>query len=172
MALELTKHVNGRMWPPGVSGNPNGRPVGSRTIFSQGFLKDLAEVWSQEGRETMVKTARTNLPFSSQRAPSGHCAKRRFGTPEGHGIEQRPAKKAAGKVIKEAIHFSTEALEWLPLLWKSRRGRFGSYGHFACGFGHGDVLREDDAVGQPYPKSAVARGDVKKTTHRLLRTLG
>src|SRR5262249_2198551 len=60
MALEPTKHVNGRMWPPGVSGNPNGRPVGSRTAFSQGFLKDLAEVWSEEGREAMVKTAKTN----------------------------------------------------------------------------------------------------------------
>ena len=60
MALEPTKHVNGRMWPPGVSGNPNGRPVGSRTVFSQGFLKDLASVWAEEGRETMVKTARDN----------------------------------------------------------------------------------------------------------------
>src|SRR5262249_7872002 len=60
MALEPTKHVNGRMWPPGVSGNPNGRPVGSRTVFSQAFLKDLAEVWSDEGREAMVKTAKTN----------------------------------------------------------------------------------------------------------------
>src|SRR5262249_27708375 len=60
MPLELTKHVNGRMWPPGVSGNPNGRPVGSRTVFSQGFLKDLAEVWSDEGRAAMVKTAKTN----------------------------------------------------------------------------------------------------------------
>ena len=47
-------------WVAGQSGNLNGRPVGSRTVFSQGFLKDLAEVWSEEGRETMVKTARTN----------------------------------------------------------------------------------------------------------------
>jgi hypothetical protein len=57
---EPTKHVNGRMWQPAQSGNPNGRPVGSRSAFSAGFLKDLAEVWSQEGRETMVKTAKTN----------------------------------------------------------------------------------------------------------------
>jgi hypothetical protein len=55
-----TKHVNGRMWQPGQSGNPNGRPVGSRTVFSQAFLKDLAEVWSDEGREAMLKTAKTN----------------------------------------------------------------------------------------------------------------
>ena len=38
MALEPTKHVDGRMWP-------RGRPLGSRTVFSQAFLKDLAEVW-------------------------------------------------------------------------------------------------------------------------------
>src|SRR5215469_5311155 len=60
MTLEPIKHVNGRMWPPGVSGNPNGRPVGSRAVFSAGFLKDLAEVWSEEGREAIVKTAKTN----------------------------------------------------------------------------------------------------------------
>jgi hypothetical protein len=60
MALDPTKHVNGRMWQPGQSGNPNGRPVGSRQAFSAGFLKDLAEVWSEEGREAMVKTAKTN----------------------------------------------------------------------------------------------------------------
>jgi hypothetical protein len=47
-------------WKPGQSGNLNGRPVGSRTAFSQAFLKDLAEVWSDEGREAMLKTAKTN----------------------------------------------------------------------------------------------------------------
>src|SRR6516225_2253743 len=57
MALEPTKPVNGRMWPPGVSGNPNGRPVGSRTVFSQSFLKDLASVWAEHARAAMEKTA-------------------------------------------------------------------------------------------------------------------
>ena len=72
MALEPTKHVNGRMWPPGVSGNPNGRPVGSRTAFSHGFLKDLAEVWQEHGRDTMLHTAKTQ-PATFFEAPN-ECA--------------------------------------------------------------------------------------------------
>ena len=50
-------HRNLKPWPPGVSGNPNGRPVGSRTVFSQSFLKDLASVWAERGRAAMEKTA-------------------------------------------------------------------------------------------------------------------
>ena len=72
MPLEPTKHVNGRMWPPGVSGNPNGRPVGSRTAFSHGFLKDLAEVWQEHGRDTMLHTAKTQ-PATFFEAPN-ECA--------------------------------------------------------------------------------------------------
>jgi hypothetical protein len=37
MRPEPTKHVNGRMWQPGQSGHPNGRPVGSHTVLSQAF---------------------------------------------------------------------------------------------------------------------------------------
>jgi Family of unknown function (DUF5681) len=48
------------MWQTGQSGNPNGRPVGSRTAFSAGFLKDLAEVWASHGKQTMISTAQTN----------------------------------------------------------------------------------------------------------------
>src|SRR4029079_15233973 len=44
---------------PGLSGNPNGRPVGSRQVFSAGFLKDLAEVWRAHGKDTMLHTAKT-----------------------------------------------------------------------------------------------------------------
>src|SRR6476469_4524449 len=31
--------------------------LGSRTVFSQGFLKDLASVWAERGRAAMEKTA-------------------------------------------------------------------------------------------------------------------
>jgi hypothetical protein len=46
-------------WQAGVSGNPNGRPIGTRQTFSNGFLKDLAEVWQAHGKDTMLHTAKT-----------------------------------------------------------------------------------------------------------------
>ena len=62
MALEPSKHVNGRMWSPGVSGNPNGRPVGSRTVFSQSFLKrpslSLGRAWSRRHGKDGDRSAR------------------------------------------------------------------------------------------------------------------
>ena len=59
----ITEISGAIQWKPGQSGNWNGRPVGTREAFSAGFLRDLAEVWSDEGRETMVKTAKTNPVF-------------------------------------------------------------------------------------------------------------
>jgi hypothetical protein len=50
-------HRNLKPWPPGVSGNPNGRPVGSRSTFSAGFTRDLAEVWAEKGKASMLYTA-------------------------------------------------------------------------------------------------------------------
>jgi hypothetical protein len=55
-----------------VSGNPNGRAVGSRTAFSHGFLKDLAEVWQEHDRDTMQHKAKTQ-PATFFEAPN-ECA--------------------------------------------------------------------------------------------------
>jgi hypothetical protein len=45
-------------WPAGVSGNPQGMPPGTRHRFSNQFMTDLAQVWAEHGRETMLKTAK------------------------------------------------------------------------------------------------------------------
>jgi hypothetical protein len=56
----ITEVSKPTQWKPGQSDNLHGRPVGTRQAFSAGFLRDLAEVWSEEGRETLVKTAKTS----------------------------------------------------------------------------------------------------------------
>ena len=59
MSMDVSRPLNGRLWKPGESGNPNGRPVGSRNQFSNSFMADLASVWAEHGRSAMEQTART-----------------------------------------------------------------------------------------------------------------
>ena len=50
-------HPNLKPWRPGQPSNLNGRPVGSRSAFSAGFTRDLAEVWAEKGKASMLYTA-------------------------------------------------------------------------------------------------------------------
>jgi hypothetical protein len=52
------KRINGRMWQPGESGNPNGRPVGARGRFSQRFVADLTDAWEEHGATALARTAK------------------------------------------------------------------------------------------------------------------
>ena len=42
----------------GVSGNPNGRPKGSKHALSEAFLQDLIEHWRLNGAEAIDRTFR------------------------------------------------------------------------------------------------------------------
>ena len=52
--------ARGRPFPPGVSGNPNGRPPGHHTRhqFSNAFMDDLTATWAEYGLAAMQRTAR------------------------------------------------------------------------------------------------------------------
>src|ERR1700722_14906188 len=103
--MSLTNVDHPTRWKQGQSGNPSGlpgKPVGARTAFSQGFLKDLAEVWQAEGKATIQHTAKTQpaVFFAT-------CA-RLIGPEVKITIEQsQPGLDAADiailKAIKEAI---------------------------------------------------------------------
>ena len=48
---------------------------------------------------------------------------------------------AARKIIKEAVHFATEATRMVRLLLRKLMENFlGWCGHSASGFGHGEIL--------------------------------
>jgi hypothetical protein len=54
----ITQYSKATQWKPGQSGNPHGNKAGQRQIFSQNFFHDLCEVWSLEGRNAMLETAK------------------------------------------------------------------------------------------------------------------
>jgi hypothetical protein len=58
MNSNLAKVGEPTRWPPGKSGNPAGKPPGTRTGFSQGFIRDFALVWAEEGLEAVRKVAK------------------------------------------------------------------------------------------------------------------
>jgi hypothetical protein len=45
----MSNKVRGRPFNPGESGNPLGRPVGSRNQFSAAFIGDMQASWAQHG---------------------------------------------------------------------------------------------------------------------------
>jgi hypothetical protein len=51
------RRVNGRMWSPGESGNPHGRPIGARGRLSQRFIADLAAAREEPGATALARTA-------------------------------------------------------------------------------------------------------------------
>ena len=54
--------VRGRPFPPGASGNPNGRPPGHHTrhLFSEAFMRDLSASWGVDGPKVLARVAKEN----------------------------------------------------------------------------------------------------------------
>ncbi len=47
-------------WKPGVSGNPAGRPLGSKHKLSEAFLADMVTAWREHGRKALERLATEN----------------------------------------------------------------------------------------------------------------
>lgn len=47
----------GHRWAKGVSGNPAGRPLGSRQRIAEALLRDLGEVWAEQGKTILERLA-------------------------------------------------------------------------------------------------------------------
>ena len=47
-------------WKPGQSGNPKGRPKGSRNKLSEDFFRDLCKAWEIYGQSALMTVASTD----------------------------------------------------------------------------------------------------------------
>jgi hypothetical protein len=47
-------------WKPGQSGNPKGRPKGSRNKLSEDFFRDLCDAWQAFGKPALMTAAWTH----------------------------------------------------------------------------------------------------------------
>lgn len=64
--------VNLKPWPSGVSGNPAGRPKGSRSKLTEAFLTALAEDFEDHGQEA-IEQARGKDPMGYVRTIAALC---------------------------------------------------------------------------------------------------
>jgi hypothetical protein len=53
----MSEHLKPYAFRPGQSGNPNGRPKGSRNKLSEALVDDLYAEWQEQGRDAIKKMA-------------------------------------------------------------------------------------------------------------------
>ena len=54
---ETPKRVIGRPWQPGQSGNPAGRPLGSRHKITEAIIQDISGAWQTHGPQVLDRLA-------------------------------------------------------------------------------------------------------------------
>ena len=57
----VQKQQIGKPFPPGISGNPGGKPTGTRDVINKAFLRDFVAGWRDYGTEA-IKAMAKNQP--------------------------------------------------------------------------------------------------------------
>lgn len=64
--------ANANSWVAGQSGNPRGRPLGSRQKIAAQLLEDLQEVWAEKGKAILYRLA-IDDPEGWRQLPTAYC---------------------------------------------------------------------------------------------------
>ena len=54
---EIKKRIIGKPWQPGQSGNPAGRPLGSRHKITEAIIQDISGAWQTHGPRVLDRLA-------------------------------------------------------------------------------------------------------------------
>jgi hypothetical protein len=107
MNPNLTQVSKPTQWKAGVSGNPNGRPVGTRQAFSAAFYRDLAEVWAAHGKDAMLHTAKTQpatfLSIASRLIPQQVAVDLHASLPGNLSMEDWMIMREIMEAVRQAI---------------------------------------------------------------------
>ncbi len=107
MNPNLTLVSKPTQWKAGVSGNPNGRPVGTRQAFSAAFYRDLAEVWAAHGKDAMLNTAKTQpatfLGIASRLIPQQVAVDLQASLPGNLSMEDWATMREIMEAVRQAI---------------------------------------------------------------------
>src|SRR5271166_5264169 len=94
-------------WPPGKSGNPAGKPPGTRSAFSQGFIRDFALVWTEEGLEAVRKVAKKSpeafVAIAARICPNDVRLTREQAIPGGMSLEDYSLMREVIAAIREGL---------------------------------------------------------------------